>query len=176
MLVFLSHGFAEAAKRLARLDWPACRVPYAIGDDQRVAGVLREQLVGLNVQRIREGIPHDLVDADQRIVLAVFSVERAAETDQKHGFTADGVRIDRAVKRNRNACLQAEAIQRVDHVKIFAVGDAKRAVEVREVHPASGVMRSIRDGEGVRGERSGVGMRQVEERANGSGADTVRTP
>ena len=66
LLVFSSHGLPEPAKRLARLDRPPCCVPQAIGDDERVAGVLGEQLVRLDVQRVREGIPDDLVDADHR--------------------------------------------------------------------------------------------------------------
>ena len=49
-------------------------VAQAISDDERVAGVLGEQLVGFDVQRVRKGIPHDLVDADYvagRVVSAV---------------------------------------------------------------------------------------------------------
>jgi hypothetical protein len=64
--------------------------------------------------------------------------------------------------------LQAEPIQRIDHVEILAVGDMNRAVRVGEVHPVSGVVRGIRDREDVRWEGSRFRMVKIKERVNGT--------
>ena len=48
--------------------------------------------------------------------------------------------VDLTVERDLTPRLQAEAVQRVDDVKVFAVGHTNRAVRIREVHPASGVV------------------------------------
>ena len=54
----------EVLELLARLDRLAVRVMHAAGDDQRVARVLLEQFVGLDVQGVRGDVPDHLIDAD----------------------------------------------------------------------------------------------------------------
>ena len=54
----------EALEGLAGLDRQPVRVAHSAGDDQRVAGVLIEQFVRLDVQRVRGDIPDRLIDAD----------------------------------------------------------------------------------------------------------------
>src|SRR5262249_20721404 len=55
---------AEALEGLARLDRPTVRGTQSARDDQRVARVLFEQFVGLDVQGVRGDIPDGLIDSD----------------------------------------------------------------------------------------------------------------
>ena len=108
-------------------------------------------------------------------VSSLLSAERAAETDQKHGFTRDGVRINRAVERNRNACLEVEPIQRVDHVEIFAVGDVESCNQGRAgSHGVRCCAPRSANGEDIRWERPGVRMIEIEERADGMARSVAR--
>ena len=114
--------------------------------------MLGEQLVRLDVQRVRRHVPDDLIDADDTgevvnviiTIVIVFAAQCAAKADQKHRLLRSRVCINRPIEWDRNASLQAETIQRVDHVEILAVRDMNRAVRVGEVHSASGVVRAIR--------------------------------
>ena len=49
------------------------------------------------------------------------------------------VHVDRAAEGDRQPRLEVEAVQRVDDVEVFAVGDMNRTVRVRQVYPPSGV-------------------------------------
>ena len=119
------------------------------------------------MKRIRKGIPHDLVDADNRAGRVASRADRATETDEEHGLGRSRIYINRAVEWDRKASLQAKAVQRIDHVEIFAVGYANCAVRVRQVHPASRVLRVIGNRKDVGGEGSRLGMAKIKERMNG---------
>ena len=64
VFVFPSRRLPETAERRGRPDRPPCCVAQAIGDDERVASVLGEQLVRLDVQRVGRHVPDNLIDAD----------------------------------------------------------------------------------------------------------------
>ena len=64
--------------------------------------------------------------------------------------------------------MQAEPIQRIDDIEIFAVGHANRAVRVRQVHPASGVVRLISNRKDVAGKGSGFRIVKIKQRVNGA--------
>src|SRR2546427_3562839 len=61
------------------------RVEDAVGDDEEIAPVLVEELVGLGVQRVGRRIPHDLVDAHDVTAAAAVAV---AHADEEHGAAA----------------------------------------------------------------------------------------
>ena len=110
MLVLPSQGLPELPEAVARLDGSALGISQLPGDDERVASVLGEQLVGLDVQRVREGVPHGLIDADDP-ARSLTLVERASKIDEKNGVALDRPDINRPIEWNRELRLQAEAVQ-----------------------------------------------------------------
>ena len=130
-----------AGAELSRLHRFALGVAHAIGHDQRIARVLLEQLVGFGVHSVRLRIPHDLVDAD--FVAERAAAERAAEADQEHAVAVDARDVDRTAEGDRQARLDVESVQRIQHVDVLAANDVERAIGLGEVHAPPGVLRAI---------------------------------
>jgi len=134
----------------------------AVGDDEGIAGVLVEQLVGLDVQRGRERVPDHLVDAND-LPAVVVAIECIAQTDQEHALTIHRVHINRAVEGHRQPGLKVEPVQFVENGNVLAVRNIHRTVGVGQVDPPIGVLGSVGDGEAVRGEGTGRGGVQLEQ-------------
>ena len=109
---------AEFPEARRRLDAIAGRVANAIGDDERVAGVLVQHLVRPGVQRVGLRIPDDLVDADDLPAVTALGV---AEADEEDGATAHRRDVDPASEWDRQPRLDVESVERVDHVDVRAV-------------------------------------------------------
>src|SRR2546426_482722 len=105
----------------------SCRVPHAVGDDEEIARVLVEELVGLGVQRVGRRVPDDLVDADDVAATATVDV---AQADEEHGAAAHARDVDRPGEWDREARLEVEAVERVDDVEIGAIRHAHRTVRL----------------------------------------------
>src|SRR3989442_10292833 len=95
----------------------SCRVPHAVGDDEEIARVLVEELVGLGVQRVGRRVPDDLVDADDVAATATVDV---AQADEEHGAAAHARDVDRPGEWDREARLGGETVERVVYVEIRA--------------------------------------------------------
>ena len=74
-------------------------IVHVTRDDQRVARVLVEDLVGLGVKRVPLGIPDDLVDADD-LPTGLTVMDGASKADQEDRVAGDGGDIDRAIEGN----------------------------------------------------------------------------
>ena len=75
--------------------------------------MLVEQLVGLDVQRVRRGIPDDLVDPGDGAV---------GKPHEEDAGARGGGRVDLARERDRDAWLGVEAVEVVQDVDVLAVG------------------------------------------------------
>src|SRR5437016_12145794 len=111
------------------------RVEDAVGDDEEIARVLVEELVGLGVQRVGRRIPHDLVDAHDVTAAAAVAV---AHADEEHGTAAHAGDVDRPGEWDREPRLAVEAVERIDDGDGGAVRRPGGTVELREVHPEPG--------------------------------------
>ena len=112
-------------------------------DDQQIPRVSLELLIALDVQRVRGRLPDDLVDPDSP----------AARADEEHGLARHGRDIDRPRERDRDPRLDVEAVERVEHVDVGAVGRPHRAIGLRKVHAEAGHLRVVRGREEVARER-----------------------
>src|SRR5262249_15770249 len=82
----------EALESLARFHRLPVRVAQSLRDDQRVAGVLFEQFVGLDVQRVRGDVPSSLIYADD-LASGLVRRSRVPELDQENGGAVDRAHI-----------------------------------------------------------------------------------
>ncbi len=138
-------------------------VADAARDDQGVAGVLLEQLVRLDVQRVRRHVPDGLIDADD-LAAAFFRRGRVIQFDQEDGAVADRGQVERAAERDRQARLDIETVERVDDADVVVVRRVRGAVGQREVDPPAGELVRIGDRESVARERAALAGVQVERR------------
>jgi hypothetical protein len=106
------------------LDLLAGRIPDISRDDEDIGRVLAQQLVGLDVERVRRHLPDNLVDPRHREV---------AEADEEHVRAVDARGIDRARERDRDPRLHVEPVERVEHVDVGAVGRAHGTVRLRQL-------------------------------------------
>jgi hypothetical protein len=150
---------AETAE-VAGLDRVAGGIAHAVGDDQQVARMLFEQLVGFDHQRLRGDVPLDLVDAD--LAARAGATECVAQVHEVDGVAVDRGDVDVAGERDRDARLGVEAVERVDHVDVGAVGHAHRAVRLRQRHALERVVREVGLREAVARERAGGRVGHVE--------------
>src|SRR4030095_13593082 len=150
---------------LGCLHLDAVAAEYALGDDDGIATSLVEQSVGLDVERIRFGVPDHLVYA-HLVSSRIRARKVALESNQKDVLAVDAGRIDGRIEGNRDACLQPEPVQSINDVQVLAVRDLYAAIRIRQVHPPSGVLVCVRNREQVARERAGVPPREVESRHN----------
>ena len=151
-VVAKGREFAARANRLA------VAVPDAARDNEHVAGVLEQRLVGPRVEGASCRIPDDLVDADRTadsgavlddllVVLARRARRRVAHALGKlheENGAARRRRVDVAVERDRDARVLVEAVELVDHRELLAVGPVRDAVRRhRERDPAAGSLIGI---------------------------------
>src|SRR6266567_2313119 len=142
------------------------RVEDAVGDDEEIARVLVEELVGLGVQRVGRRIPHDLVDAHDVAAAAAVAV---AHADEEHGTAAHAGDVDRPGEWDREPRLEVEAVERIDDVDVGAVRRPGGTVELREVHPEPGLVVVVEEREAVARERPRNRRGEVEQCLDRSG-------
>ena len=142
------------------------RVEDAVGDDEEIARVLVEELVGLGVQRVGRRIPHHLVDAHDVAAAAAVAV---AHADEEHGAAAHAGDVDRSGEGDREPRLEVEAVERVDDVDVGAVRRPGGTVEPREVHPEPGLVVMVEEREAVARERPRDRRGEVEQCLDRSG-------
>ena len=128
--------------------------------------MLVEKLVRLDVKRVREGVPHDLIDADDAMaIVTIFIVAialEALEADQKHRLAGHGRYVDRAIEWDRQPRFDVEAVEGVDHGEVVALGLAHSAVGNRQVDSPLRVMARVSDRELIAWERATSGGIQTE--------------
>ena len=90
--------------------------------------MLGQELVELDVQRVRKNVPHDLIVVDDS-QKSVSLLERVSEGDEKDGPAVDGRDINRSIEWNRESRLQFETVQG-DDIEILAVGLTNRTGRV----------------------------------------------
>src|SRR5262249_21258333 len=135
-------------------------------DDQRVACVLLEEFVRLDVQRGGGNVPDHLIDADD-LAAPVPGRSRVAEFDQENGGAADRRHVDGAAERDGQARLQVEAVERVDDGHVRIVRRPGGAVGQGKIDPAAGELGRVGHGESVT--REGAALRRVQvERGDGA--------
>src|SRR4029434_7208199 len=145
---------------LRRLHLDAMNIEYAIGDDQGVASSLLQQSVALDVERVRFGVPDDLVYA--HLASSWINTRKVAlEGNQKDVLAVDAGWVDGRIEGNRQTCLEAESVQGIDGVQVVAIRDLYAAIGMRRVHPPSGVLSRVRDREQVARKRPPVRLRQI---------------
>src|SRR5262249_17072731 len=149
---------------LSRLDRLPGRVPQPVGDDERIPRVLIEQGVRLDVQRVGEGVPDDLIDTDDSSGRVAALIERAAQADEKDGVAGDALDIDGPVEGNGGSGRKVEAVERVEGVDVFAVRPAFVAIRQRQIDPPCGVVARVWYREPVTGKRPARPRVQIEER------------
>ena len=139
-------------------------VEYAVGDDDGVATSLLEQSVALDVERVRFGVPDDLVHS-HLVASRIRARKVALQGNQKDVLAVDGGGINGRIEGDREACLEGEAVQSINDIEVVAVRDQYVAIGIRHVHPLSGVLVCVRDREHVARKRA-VRIRQIEARYN----------
>src|SRR4029434_10692320 len=117
------------------LYWCARLVAQPPGHDQRVAGVLVQELVRLDVEGVGERVPHNLVDADDCAGRIATVIQRAAETDEEHRVARDGADVNDAVEGEGQPRLKVESIEGIEDRQVLAVRAARLAVGEWEVDP-----------------------------------------
>src|SRR5262245_18116618 len=117
----------------------AVAAEYALGDNDGVATSLVEQSVGLDVERVRFGVPDHLVHA-HLVSSSIRARKVALESNQKNVLAVDAGRIDGRIEGNRDACLQPEPVQGINNVQVLAVRDPYTAIGIRQVHAPSRVL------------------------------------
>jgi len=134
---------------------------------------LVEKLVRLDVKRVREGVPHDLIDADDAMAIVTIFIVAIAhkgciaialEADQKHRLAGHGRYVDRAIEWDRQPRFDVEAVEGVDHGEVVALGLAHSAVGNRQVDSPLRVMARVSDRELIAWERATSGGIQTEPR------------
>src|SRR5262245_20416664 len=146
---------AESLERRARLDRLSVRVPYAARDNERVARVLFEKFVRLDVQRIRGDIPDRLIDADN-LAAGFGRRSRVLQLDQENGVAIDRAHIDGAAERDGQSRLQVEAIQRVDDGDVVVVRGPRGTVRQWQIDSAAGALTEVGHGEPIARERTAL--------------------
>ena len=142
------------------------RVEDAVGDDEEIARVLVEELVGLGVQRVGRRIPHHLVDAHDVAAAAAVAV---AHADEEHGAAAHAGDVDRSGEWDREPRLEVEAVQRVDDVDVGAVRRADCTVRLGQAHAEPGLVVMVEEREAVARERPRDRRGEVEQGLDRSG-------
>ena len=157
----MARVLAVVEKVLERLaaDSSTLGVAYPVGHHQEIACVLVEELVGLGVERVGGRIPHDLIDSDGVSAVAVV----VAQAHEEHRAAAHGGHVDGSGKRNRQAWLQVEAVERIDDVDVRAVRHADGAVGLGQAYAQPGLLLVVVDREAVARERCARGRGQVEQ-------------
>src|SRR5712664_3443638 len=92
-------------------------------------------------------MPHDLVDA--ALVPERATAERAAEADKEDAVAFDARDVDRTAESDRQARLDVEPVQRIQHVDVLAANDVAREIGLGEVNAPPGVLRAIVDREPI---------------------------
>src|SRR5262249_44010259 len=151
---------AEEVLERSRAHPMSRRVAHAVGDHEKIARVLVEQLVGLSVQRVGRGVPNHLIDADNPAAAATVEV---AQADEEHGAAAHAGDVDRPRERDREAWLQIEAIELVEQIDVLTVGGVNSTVRLRKVDSKSGVLARIGNGKAIRGEGSSGRVGKIEQ-------------
>jgi hypothetical protein len=154
---------AETRELVAHLDRLPSGVMHTSRHDQRVARVLVEQFVRLDVQRVGGNIPDRLIDADD-LAAALFRRRRVRQPDQEDGVAVDRVHVDGAAEGDGQARLQVETVQRVDDADVVVVRQPRDTVWQREIDPAAGQLARIRNRESVAWERTALRIAQIEHR------------
>src|SRR5712692_6109362 len=75
------------------------------------------------MKRIRGGVPHHLIDADDLVLLTMI-----LKLDEKDCITVHGIDVDRAAERDRKTRVKVEAVECVDDPEDVAVRGTYRAV------------------------------------------------
>src|SRR5262245_3067890 len=122
----------EALKRTIGLEGISGRVQDGARNDQQVSGVLIQEGVRADVQRVRGDGPHDLMDADDLAGRRPAGT-CAAKAYQEHGRAADRADVDRTAEWDRQARENVEAIELVKQVDVLAVGHAHGTVRLRKL-------------------------------------------
>ena len=102
------------------LDRIAGSILNTVGDDERIARMLVEQLVRFEDQRLKRRIPLDLVDAYP--LAEAVQGQRVAQIQQIDRVAVDRGDVDRTGERHGDARLQVKAIEGIDDIDIGAVG------------------------------------------------------
>jgi hypothetical protein len=124
--------------------------------------MLGEEFVGLHVERVGFGVPHDLIDPNH-LATGIALGERAPQADEEHCLASCRCHIDRSAEGDRQTGLLVKAIEGVDDVKIVAVGGTRLTVGERQIDPQPSIVAGVSHREQVAGEGSSGGGLQIEE-------------
>jgi hypothetical protein len=140
------------------------RAAHVARHHEQVRCVLGELLLALHVQRVRERVPHLLVDPDDVLLGA----------HEEDGRARDSGEVDRSRERDRDPRLDVEPIESVEDVDVRAIGRMRCAIRLRQVDAQSGDLRVVVDAVEVARERlsrlrSGEGTSRKQERKRHGG-------